>query len=786
MHSVFGDVQEDNDRSGGARLDVAAWAPARSAGWVAMTADLRIAFLGTYPPRRCGIATFTRDLRDAVESVRERVFAMTVAVTDPGGKYEYPEHVKYEIRQGVKSDYARAAEFLNYSDVGLLSIQHEHGIFGGDDGAYILDFLATLRVPAIVTLHTVLKRPSGSQRTIVEQLSRRCAALVVMSRLAADLLADAYGVRGRNVQIIPHGIPELEARDPRGLKAKFKVSDRRMLLTFGLLGPNKGIETVIRALPRLIGDRPDLVYFVVGATHPTIVRRHGEAYRTSLEREAERLGVRDHVVFRDQFVSDQELSDYLQAADIFISPYLNEAQVTSGALSYAMGAGAAVVSTPYWHAQELLADGRGRLFPFGDSDALADVLVSLLDRPAELERVRSSAHAFTRAMVWPRVGKAYLELGTTVITEARRKPPRSKATRASSLPELRLDHLLRLTDDTGIIQHATYSVPARQSGYCVDDNARALIVALLADRLGSSPETKRLVTTYLSFLQSAQVGDGSFGNLMSYGRVLDVGSGSEDCVGRAVWALGTSVRVAADEGCRLLAREMFEQCLPRTLDFGPRGAAFTILGLANFLHAVPDAAAARTTVGLLADKLVGRYQREATDDWRWFEPTLTYDNAIVPLALFKASVVMGERASLRVAREALEFLEAVCFEQGQLVLVGNGGWHRRGEVKSRTDEQAIDAAAFVLAFRGAYLVTGDHHYLRRMRESFAWFLGANRLGLPLYDFVTAGCRDGLGPTLPNQNQGAESTISFLLSLLEMLDLAGEGLEHSDGFNSEDA
>lgn len=744
-----------------------------------MSTNLPIALVGTYPPRRCGIATFTENLRNATRAARADVTAITIAVTDPGGEYEYPEEVKYEIRQGAKGDYARAAEFLNYSEVRLCSVQHEHGIFGGDDGSYVLDFLAALRLPAITTLHTVLKTPSDSQKAIVQRLSARSAALVVMSQVAQRLLRDAYGIRGSKIQVIPHGIPAMAPRSQQALKAKFGVADRRMLLTFGLLGPGKGIETVIRALPALITGRPDLVYFVVGATHPHIVRRHGEAYRNSLEREAEELGVRDHVVFRDQFVTAAELADYLQAADVFISPYLNQAQVTSGALSYAMGAGAAVVSTPYWHAQELLADGRGYTFPFGDSPALAAVLASLLDHPAELARARAAAHDFTRTMGWPSVGKAYLELGEKMMTEAPPRPVRAKPPGVSSLPELRLDHLVRLTDDTGIIQHATHSVPARRSGYCVDDNARALIVALLADRVSTSPDTRRLVTTYLGYLHGSQDEDGTFRNLMSYSRVLDPSSASQDCAGRAAWALGTSVCLATDDGCRLLAAEMLERCLPGAANFGPRGAALTILGVEALLRARPDHAAARTTLGLLADGLVARYQQESTDDWHWFEPTLTYDNALIPLALFRASARTGERTSLRVAREALEFLEEICFGEGKLMLVGNAGWHSRGARKPAADEQATDAAAFVLAFRGAYQVTGDHHYLRRMRESFAWFLGANRLGMPLYDFATAGCRDGLGATAPNHNQGAESTIAFLLSLLEMHELAGEGLEHSD-------
>ena len=711
---------------------------------------------------------------------------MIVALSDTEGQYEYPLEVKYEIRQGRKGDYARAAEFVNYSDVRLVSIQHEHGIFGGDDGAYILDLLTALRAPAIATLHTVLKQPSDSQRAIIQEMSRQCARLVVMSEVAADLLRTSYRVNAEKIELVPHGIPDMAPRDRQRMKAKFGVSGRRMLLTFGLLGPGKGIETVIRALPSVVAAYPEVVYFVVGATHPTIVRRHGEAYRTSLERDAERLGIREHVVFRDQFVSDEELRSYLHAADIYLSPYPNEAQVTSGALSYAMGAGAAVVSTPYWHAAELLSAGRGHLFPFGNHAALSATLLTLLGSPAELERVRSSAFEFTRSMLWPLIGKVYLEIGAQVMAEAPTRLAPLAPTRASSLPELRLDHLIRMTDDTGVIQHANYSVPARHSGYCVDDNARALIVALEADRAGSDPQMTRLIITYLGYLNYAQGEAGDFKNLMSYDRALESGPGSEDCLGRAIWALGATVHLAADDGCRLLAREMLERALPRSLELGPRGTASSILGLAHLVAADPSAADARRILGVMADKLVKRYQEEATEDWRWFEPTLTYDNAAIPAALFKAFSVTGERASLRVARESLEFLEDLCFGDGYLTLVGNAGWHVRGGKMPIADEQAIDAAAFVLAFRGAYLATGDHHYLRRLRESFAWFLGGNRLGLSLYDSVTAGCRDGLGATKSNQNQGAESTICFLLSLLEMLELAGEGLEHAHRLESVEA
>jgi glycosyltransferase involved in cell wall biosynthesis len=738
-----------------------------------------MAFVGTYPPRRCGIATFTHDLTEAVISQSGQATPMVLALTDPEGEYAYPAEVAHEIRHGAKGDYARAAELVSYSDVRVALLQHEYGIFGGDDGSYVLDFLAPLRVPSIATLHTVLKRPSASQRSIVQQMATHCARLVVMSQVAKDLLATSYGVHGPSIQIIPHGIPALQPIDQQALKARFGVAGRRMLLTFGLLSTNKGIETAIRALPAVIERFPDVVYFVVGATHPVVLSRDGEAYRTMLEREAERLGVRDHVVFRDQFVSRTELGHYLQAADIFVTPYLNEAQVTSGALSYAMGAGAAVVSTPYWHAQELLAEGRGRLFPFSDHNALARTLLELFGSDSELARARSAAIELTRSMQWPNVGRSYLDLAAQALAEAQPKRPPPKLKRASSLPELRLDHLQRMTDDTGVIQHATHSVPARHTGYCVDDNARALIVALHADRLQTSSKTQRLVTTYLAYLHYAQRDDGSFINFMSYGRTLLEGERcSDDCIGRAIWALGTTVRLATDQGCRALARSMFMQALPSTRSVGPRGMALAILGLTNLLVAEPESVELREALDTLTAALLGRYREQATDDWRWFEPDLTYDNATLPLALFKAYAITRDAETLRVARAALDFLDTTCFANDLLQLIGNEGWHRRGGEKAYADEQPIDAAAFVLAFRGAYLATDEPHYLRRMRDAFGWFLGENRLGLPLYDFSTAGCRDGLGVGHVNANQGAESTVCFLMALIDMLELAGETLPHA--------
>jgi len=742
-----------------------------------MTRMLQIAFLGTYPPNRCGIGTFTHDLSDAVLSADESVRATVLAMTDADFTSDYPERVRFQIRKGVRDDYLRAADFVNYSDIRMVSIQHEYGIFGGADGAHVLAFLSELRKPSIATLHTVLKRPSTSQRAIVREMAERCEYLVVMSRLAVDLLEESYAIPRESVRVIPHGIPDIRIDERDAGKAKFGLTGRRVLLTFGLLSPSKGIEVVIRALPKLVAEFPDLIYVVVGVTHPEIKRRVGEEYRHSLQREAESLGLRDHVIFRNQFVDTPELCRYLQASDIYITPYLQTAQITSGTLAYAMGSGAAPVSTPYWYAKEVLAEGRGHLFDSGDVEGLGDVLRTLLGNPEELARTQRSAYSFSRRMLWSQVGSDYVGLAQRVVREAVAPEPRAR--RRWSLPELRLEHLIRMTDDTGLLQHAAHSVPDRRFGYCVDDNARALIVALLAQRATDPSETERLITIYLSYLHHSQGEDGHFRNFMDFRRSLDREPGSEDCVGRAMWAVGLAVELAPDEGHRLLAKKMFQRAMTLPLTFGPRGCALGILGLDAYLQHEPDDDLARTTLDSLGTELARRFLEHADREWRWFEPELTYENALLPLALFKFSMRTGNETARRVACDSLSFLEELCFTDGYLQLIGNAGWHARGRERVIADEQPIDAAAFVLAFRAAHAATGDRRYLARMRESFEWFLGANRLGLSLYDFSTAGCQDGLGMREVNKNQGAESMVSFLLALLAMLGLMDDGLDWND-------
>jgi len=742
---------------------------------------LKVAFLSTYPPTQCGIATFTRDLSGAIVGADPWISRTIVALDKPNESMEYPDYTELRIRRGVKMDYIRAAESVSYSDVGVVSIQHEYGIFGGADGALVLDFLAHLDKPSIATLHTVLREPSSGQREVVQKMSERCVKLVVMSHLACDLLDRHYSVPRERVQVIPHGIPDLPFDDPEHHKQLFGMSGRRMALTFGLLSPGKGIETVISALPAVVERFPDLRYFVVGATHPEIRARTGEEYRNSLERLAQDLGVSDHVVFRNKFVELPELCQYLQAADVYITPYLNEAQITSGTLAYAMGSGAAVMSTPYWHAQELLADGRGRLFHFKDDEALARQMIDLFEHPDELNAMRRRAYDYSRAMTWASVGGAYADLLRLASQEevAVISPP--VIGRSASIPELRLDHMRRLTDDTGMFQFGKYSLPDRSNGYCVDDNARALLVALLAFRVTGNSEALRLASIYLAYMHHAHCEDGAYHNFMSYDRVhVQEEDFSDDCIGRSLWALGACWQVSPDQGARKLAREMFERTAHLAPKLGPRGKALSIMGLDAFIEGGEVPGWAREMLESLGRDLHTMYQNERTDGWRWFESELTYDNAMLSLSLMKAARRLEDESMMDAARESLDFIEELCFRDGFLQLVGNEGWHQRDGDPATYDEQPIDAAAMVLAFRFAFLCTHDRHYLERMRESFSWFLGANRLGLSLYDFATAGCRDGLTRDGVNENQGAESTLSFLLGLLAVIDLAGESLpDHAE-------
>ncbi len=736
-----------------------------------------IAFLGGFLPRLCGIATFTHDLCEAValEAPASRCFAC--AMNDRPEGYDYPPRVLFSQDQKDLDSYRRAADFLNFSNASVLSIQHEFGIYGGPAGSHLLTLLREVRIPVVTTIHTLLREPNADQRRVMDELLRRSDRLVVMARKGAEILSETYGVPESKVDVIPHGVPDMPFVDSRFFKTQFGVEGRTVLLTFGLLGPGKGIEYVIEALPEIVQRHPNVVYLVLGATHPHLVAQEGESYRLGLERLAEDRGVKEHVIFFNRFVSLEDLKEFIGASDVYLTPYLNEAQITSGTLAYVFGAGKAVVSTPYWHAQELLAEGRGILVPFRDPHAIAQGVCAYLDDPVRLQQTRENAYRIGRGMIWPAVAQRYLESFQRARPE-RRTVPRSAfaqwtlASRPYDLPPLRLDHVVRMSDSTGILQHATFNVPNFHEGYCTDDNARAYLLCTLLDELGGPPSESldRLATTYLAFVTAALNRDtGRFRNFMSHGRQWLEHAGSEDSHARALWALGTGANRSRNQGHGKLSAQLFECGLSAVASFSsPRAWALSLLGIHEYLQRFPAHAGAMSMREELTLKLVGLWKHCATDEWPWFETSVTYDNARLCQALLISGQFMPHAEALEIGLKSLRWLASVQRAQGDHFRpIGSNGFYAREGFRADYDQQPIEAQAMVSACLEAFRATEDTDWFREAKRAFEWFLGRNDLGVPLYDYSSGGCSDGLHEDRVSENQGAESTLAFHLALADM-------------------
>jgi glycosyltransferase involved in cell wall biosynthesis len=736
----------------------------------------KVVFLGDYLPRKCGIATFTTDLRCAVAAAFPAIQCPVVSVNDIEDGYEYPPEVRFEIAEQELPSYLRAADFLNISDVDIVCLEHEFGIFGGPAGSHVLALLRELRMPIVTTLHTVLREPSSEQRRVMRDLIRLSTRLVVMSERGLGFLRDVYQTPESKVDFIPHGIPDMPFADPNYFKEEFAVAGKQVLLTFGLLSPNKGIEFALRALPDIIRDFPNVVYIVLGQTHPNLLRNEGEAYRLSLERLAKDLGVQKHVVFFNRFVELEELMRFIGAADIYLTPYLTEAQSTSGTLAYAFGAGNAVVSTPYWHATELLTEERGKLVPFRDAKAIGIAVVGLLRDEAQRHSMRKNAYKLGRDMVWSRVAKLYAKSFEQArhdhsFVGRKSSPIKTLDEQPGQLPDLKLDHLFRMSDSTGVFQHASFTVPNFAEGYCTDDNARALVLALMLQQLGhGSPLISARAATYASFLNHAfDRVRGRFHNFMSFDRRWLDEVGSEDCHGHALWALGLCVAQTGQGSFQMLAAQLFEQALPVAAEFtSPRAWAFTLIGIDEYLQRLSGDRRVTQVRDSLTAKLVRRHGDAATEDWHWFEDTVSYANAKLPHALILSGRCVDNTAMLELGLKTLRWLVKLqTSDVGSFRPIGSNGFYARGKERALFDQQPIEAQATVSACIEAYEATNDAFWIAEARRAFEWFLGRNDLGLALYDATTGGCRDGLHVDRLSQNQGAESTLAFLLALAEM-------------------
>ena len=744
--------------------------PIRDTGAVA-----QVAFVGNSLPRRCGIATFTTDLQQAIATAGQGIRTSIVAMTDHGCAYDYPPVVSSQIAEADIADYIRAADDLNASGCDVVSLQHEFGIFGGIAGIHILALLSRLTVPVVTTLHTVLDTPTAHQRRALSQISAYSSRLIVMAEKGRNLLRDVYQVPAEKIEVIPHGIPDVAFTEPDAAKARRGFSGRTVILTFGLLSPSKGIEVMIDAMPEILKCRPDAVYVVLGATHPNLVRDHGEAYRDSLAARVKQLGVENHVVFLNEFVDKASLLDYISMCDVYVTPYLNETQMTSGTLAYSFGLGRAVVSTPYWHARELLADGRGVLVPFDDPQSTGREIAALLADDVRLQALRARAYDLSRAMTWERTAGRYLETFTAV-RQAWTHPAAMRAaapvtTGPAVAPlDMRIDHFLAMCDDTGLLQHAIHSLPDRSHGYCIDDNARALLLACAVNNRDGPGIPDILVGRFAGFVAHAWNPDNDrFRNFMGYDRRWLEDAGSEDSHGRTLWALGQCARDAQSLPRQVWASSLFRWAFPATQGFrSPRAWAFALLGLNPYCSAAPDNLEARQLRIVLADRLMVLLDAVESSGWVWFENGLSYDNARLPQALIETGLATGTARYTRAGLRTLRWLMRLQTTAGGLFRpVGTAGFGDWKRPPRKFDQQPLEASATISACLAAWRADGDGAWRTDAMRAFAWFHGENDLAVPLVDADTGSCRDGLHPDRANENRGGESVVSYLLALSEI-------------------
>jgi len=742
---------------------------------------MKIAYIGTYVPRMCGIATFTQNLYESMMPDaaspdlhkpvnRRRIDGFIVAVNAPEQILNYPPEVKMTMRQEHQRDYLKAAKFINFSGADICILEHEFGIFGGQNGLYILSLLHRLEIPLIVTLHTIVKQPSYNEKAVLQQICKTASKVVVMSQKAIEFLTRIYDIKREKIAFIEHGVPDIQYRQDQA-KSEFKFDHKKVLLTFGILSRNKGIETVIKALPRVIEQFPEVIYLVLGKTHPNVLRHSGEEYRNYLHLLVKSMQLSAHVSFINEFIQQDLLIKYLSATDVYITPYLNEAQITSGTLSYAIGAGAAVVSTPYWHATELLAEGRGRLYPFNDSEKLANILLELFNNPPILKDLRKNAYEYGKTLTWPKLGKRYLTIAQEVITS---NPVVVESKKEGTidpllLPPYSIDHLKRLTDDTGIIQHAKFGIPNLKEGYCLDDNARALIAVLMSYWQKRDETALAMAPIYLSYIHYMQNKDGTFRNFLSFNRNFLDDVGSEDSFGRTIWALGYLIHKAPNDAYYQTARLLFFEAVPNFLKIQSiRGIANTMVGLSYYLRSNPFDEELTETLRDLAWKLMHAYRQHSSPTWQWFESLLAYDNGMLPLALLHAAEHLHDEDIRDVALTTTQFLTEKTLNDDYLSIIGNENWYEKNGERSRFAQQPVDALAMVLMYHQAYRLTWKRDYLNHLFSSFMWLLGENDLRMSLFDFETKGCCDGFERNGVNRNQGAESTLAYLISHLTVL------------------
>ncbi len=731
-------------------------------------------FLSSFPPRECGIATFTRDLAYAMDKrFNPRLKSKVIAINENENIYNYGKKVVMEMRRDDIESYIDVAKRVNNSDnIKLVCIQHEFGLFGGDYGSYLIPFLESVTKPVVVTFHSVLQNPDEMRKKVIRAIASRSAAIVVTANIAVDILVKEYGIEKEKIYVVYHGIPDVSFQDNTKMKKKLKLDGKVVLSTFGLLSKGKGIEYAIRALPPLVKKYPNLVYIVIGETHPVVRRQEGESYRNSLVHLVEKLGLRDNVKFYNKYLTLKEVISYLLATDVYLCTNLEKSQISSGTLSYALGCGRAAVSTPIIYAEEMLSNGRGLLAEFMNPKSFTNAIDKLLSDNELRKKIEREAYTFGRSMIWSNVAFNYLNIFNQIV--------KLREDTTEKFPKIKLNHLRNMTDEFGIIQFSKNAVPDKTSGYTLDDNARALIVAVLHDNLFKTGSSSQLAEIYLNFLKNAQEEDGHFkNNHFNANEFLD--SYSEDSFGRAMWALGYTIEKSRNSGIIEIAKNIFSKSFNKTGHFrSPRANAYALIGLCHYYKTCPDEKVLKKIIET-ADYLAELYERESANSWQWFEQYLTYSNAKLPESMFFAYEATKNEKYLEIGKKTLDFLSNLVFVEGQLSPIGQSGWYKRNGERAFFDQQPLDACSMTMAYLTAYNITHEKEYYGSAVLAFNWFLGKNHLKQMIYNEITGGCHDGLGKYSINLNQGAESTISYLMARLFLEELkrnkkAGEKIE----------
>lgn len=750
-----------------------------------MYKNINVSFISSYLPRQCGIATFTNDLATAVSKLRgDGLDGLEVEITAlnniPEG-YKYPSEVKFEIKEQNLNDFKEAANFLNLSKADVINLQHEFGLYGGEDGSNILYLIQNLKKPLVTTLHTILANPTEEQEKIVKELAEASSFLVVQSMRSFVMLEKIYKIPMNKVVYIPHGAHDVPFLDPAYYKDAFQLSDKKVILTFGLLGPGKGMEDVINSLPEVIKEYPNIMYIILGATHPNVKKVYGEEYRDSLENLVTKLGLKNHVMFINRFVDNKRLLEFLLMSDIYISPYHHKEQIVSGTLTYAVACGKAVISTPYWYAEELLQNETGMLVPFKDVKAISETLKQLLCDENKRNRLRKNAYDAGREMIWSKVAAHYCDVFIKAREEYKKSPRtallKDKITDFPSLPDVNLNHMITMTDSTGIIQHATYSIPNRNEGYCTDDNARALLVAVMNKMLFNNDSVMVLINIYFSFIHHAYNKErGLFRNFMTYDRQWLETAGSEECNGRVFFVLAYIIKNPVSESLLGISKMLYDKAINNTLEFTScRGIAYVLMSCILYLSHFSGAREVRKICRQLSEKLSSMYNNNKDKEWKWYENQATYNNGMIPQAMIMAGRFLKNKDYVSQGIESLKWLIEVQLDekQGHISLIGNNGWLSKGKQKAKYDQQPIEIPGLIDACYQAYSVTNDKEWIKKISLIFSWFLGNNDRQEVLYDYITGGCDDGLTASLSNQNQGAESTLCWLWSLHRMIRIRQE-------------